>query len=83
MISIKVLGPGCANCRRLESLVRKVVGDLSVEAEIVKVTDYSDIVDYGIMATPGLVVNEQLVCSGHVPMEAEIVTWVVDALEAA
>lgn len=82
MLSIKVLGPGCANCRRLESMVHKVVSELGAEAKIVKVTEYPQIIEYGIMATPGLVVNEQLVSSGRVPMEAEIVTWVVDALEA-
>jgi small redox-active disulfide protein 2 len=82
MLSIKVLGPGCANCRKLEAMVHKVVGGLGAEAEVVKVTEYPQIIEYGIMATPGLVVNEHLVCSGRVPVEAEIVTWVVDALEA-
>lgn len=81
MLSIKVLGPGCANCRKLEAMVYKVVSDLSAEAEVIKVTDYQEILEYGIMATPGLVVNNQLVSSGRIPAESEIVTWVADALE--
>lgn len=81
MITVKVLGSGCANCKRLEQITQKVVQNLALEAEIVKVTDYQEIMDHGILNTPGLVVNEEVVSSGRIPSEAEITTWLVNALE--
>ncbi len=75
MLTIKVLGSGCANCKKLEALAHKVVSDLGVEAEIIKVTDYNEIMKYPILATPGLVVNEKLVSAGRIPSEAEIASW--------
>jgi len=81
MLKIKVLGPGCSNCKRLAWLVERVVDHLSLEAEIVKVTDYADMMKYPLLATPGLVVNEKLVASGRLPSEAEITTFLTSALE--
>ena len=75
MITIKVLGSGCANCKRLEATARKVVEALGIEAQIEKVTDYAEIMKYPILSTPGLVVNEKLVSSGRIPGEAEIAGW--------
>jgi small redox-active disulfide protein 2 len=75
MISIKVLGSGCANCKRLEATTRKVVENLGIEAQIEKVTDYAEIMKYPIMETPGLVVNEKLVSAGRIPSEVEIEGW--------
>jgi small redox-active disulfide protein 2 len=75
MLSIKVLGPGCANCKRLEALVQKVVVAQGLEAEVEKVTDYAAMMRWSIMSTPGLVVNDTLVVSGRIPSEAEIATW--------
>ena len=72
MLSIKVLGPGCANCKRLEALVRKVCADNDLDATIEKVTDYQDIMRWPILSTPGLVINETLVSQGRIPAEAEI-----------
>ena len=83
MLTIKVLGSGCANCKRVEQIARKVLTEMSLEAEVIKVTDYNDIVAYNILSTPGLVVNEQVVCSGRIPTPAEVTTWLADALEAA
>jgi small redox-active disulfide protein 2 len=75
MLTIKVLGSGCANCKKLEAMARKVVTDLGVNAEIVKVTDYAEIMKYPILSTPGLVVNEKLVSAGRIPAETEIAAW--------
>ena len=83
MLTIKVLGSGCANCKRVEQIARKVVTEIALEAEVVKVTDYNDIAAYNILATPGLVINENVVCSGRIPTPAEVTTWVADALETA
>lgn len=80
MLSIKILGSGCANCKRVEQIARKVVEELSIEAEISKVTDYVDIMKYNILSTPGLVINEKVVCSGRIPTPAEVNTWLADAL---
>jgi small redox-active disulfide protein 2 len=80
MLTIKVLGSGCANCKRLEQLARKAVDQLGVEAEVSKVTDPTKYADYGVLATPGLVINDVTVCSGRVPSLAEITTFVTSAL---
>lgn len=69
---IKVLGPGCANCVNLEKNTRDALASLGLEATVEKVTDYADIAGYGIMRTPGLVVDEQVVLSGRVAKPAEI-----------
>jgi small redox-active disulfide protein 2 len=83
MLTIKVLGSGCANCKRVEQIARKVVAELSLEAEVLKVTDYNDITSYNILSTPGLVINENVVCAGRIPTPAEVTTWVTNALETA
>lgn len=83
MIIIKVLGSGCANCKRLEQITNRVIQNLAIEAEIVKVTDFQEIMDLGVLNTPGLVVNNEVVSSGRIPSESEITTWVVNALEAS
>lgn len=80
MLTIKVLGPGCANCKRLEQIAHKVVSDLAVEAQIIKVTNYNDIMNYDILSTPGLVINEKVVSFGRIPSPAEVTTWVTSAL---
>ena len=77
MVNIKVLGSGCANCKRLEQTTRKVVEDLAIEAEIVKVTDHNEIMKYPILSTPGLVINERLVSAGRIPSEKEISAWLI------
>jgi len=83
MLTIKVLGSGCANCKRVEQIVRKVVTTLGVEAEIIKVTDFNKIITYNVLSTPGLVVNETLVAAGRIPSEAEITTFITNTLEPA
>lgn len=71
-MQIKILGPGCKNCANLERNTRAALDELHLDAEITKVTDYPDIVAYGIMSTPGLVVDEKVIVSGRVPKPAEI-----------
>lgn len=83
MLTIKILGSGCANCKRVEQTTRKVIDDLGVSAEIQKVTDFNKISEYSILATPGLVIDEQVVCSGRIPSPGEVTTWVTNALEKA
>ena len=83
MLTIKILGPGCANCQKLAYLTERAVNALSIEAKIEKVTDYAEITKYPILSTPGLVVNEKLVASGRIPSEGEITSFLADALETA
>jgi small redox-active disulfide protein 2 len=83
MLTIKVLGSGCANCKRLEQIAHKVVKDMALQAEIVHVSEYPDIMKYNVLATPGLVINEKVVCSGRIPTPAEVSTWLANALETA
>jgi small redox-active disulfide protein 2 len=64
---IKILGPGCKNCANLERVARQAADELGIEATIEKVTDFPTIVGYGVMSTPGLVVDEEVVVSGRVP----------------
>ncbi|WP_182354183.1 thioredoxin family protein [Flaviflexus huanghaiensis] len=71
---IKVLGPGCKNCVNLEKNARAAITDMNIDAEITKVTDYAEIAAYGVMSTPGLVVDEHVLVSGRVPKPAEIKT---------
>jgi len=79
MIEIKILGGGCANCKRLEQIARKVVEKNGIEADFIKVTNYSEIADMGVMSTPGLVVNGKVVSSGRIPAEVEVEEWINDA----
>ena len=81
MLTIKILGPGCANCKRLEEIARKAASDMNVVAEFVKVTDYNDILAYGVISTPGLVINEKLISSGRIPTTATMTNWFADALK--
>lgn len=80
MLTIKVLGPGCANCKRLEQMTRREVENLGVEATIEKVTDYGQIMAYGVMSTPGLVINEKVVAYGRIPAPREVATWLTTAI---
>ena len=84
MLVIKVLGPGCENCHKVESIAKRAVVNFGMQAEFIKVTDWSEIKKYPILATPGLVINEKLVCAGRIPSESEVMTWLANAqMEAA
>ena len=77
MLTVKILGPGCANCKKLEAVAREAAGRAKLEAEFVKVTDMKDILAYDLLSTPGLVVNEKLVSSGRIPTMAEDEKWLM------
>jgi small redox-active disulfide protein 2 len=81
MLTIKVLGSGCANCKRVEQIVHKAVDEMTLQAEIIKVTEYPEIMKYNVMSTPGLVINEKIVSTGRIPTPAEVTTWLTAALE--
>ena len=81
MTTIKILGSGCPNCKRLEAVTHQVVDQMGVQAEIIKVTEYPDIMAYNILSTPGLVINEKVVSTGRIPSPAEVTTWLANALE--
>jgi len=80
MLNIKVLGSGCANCKRLEQLTLKAIDQLGVEAEVVKISDPTKYADYGVLSTPGLVVNGNTVSSGRIPSLAEVTGFITTAL---
>jgi small redox-active disulfide protein 2 len=79
-MNIKILGKGCANCHKVEEIARAAVAQLGVVATVDHVTAVEDIMKYPIMHTPGLVVNEKLVCAGRIPNQAEVVGWLKSAL---
>lgn len=75
MITIKILGSGCANCKRLEQEVKESLSGSSIEYEVIKVTDYDDIASYGILSTPGLVINDTVLSAGRIPKRQQIIDW--------
>ena len=72
---IEVLGAGCSNCKRLEAAAREAVAIAGVEAEILHVTDYQEIVAHGVMSTPGLVIDGKVVSVGRIPSAGDIAEW--------
>ncbi len=80
MISIKVLGPGCANCVKVADVAHKAIASLGAEASVEKVTDFAEIRKYKIFATPGLVMNEKVVCAGRIPTLPEVTTWLTNVM---
>jgi small redox-active disulfide protein 2 len=75
MLTVKILGSGCANCRKLEAVAREAAAGVGIAAEFVKVTDMNAIMADDVLSTPGLVINEKLVSSGRIPSQAEIRQW--------
>ena len=75
MLQIKVLGSGCQNCKRLEAETRAALDEAGIVYELLKVTEYDDIMSYGILSTPGLVINEQVLAAGRIPRRQQIVDW--------
>jgi small redox-active disulfide protein 2 len=75
-VEIRVLGSGCPRCHELEKRTIDVLAELNVEADIAKVTDMRKIMEYKIMATPGLVINGKVKSSGRIPSKDEIRKWI-------
>ena len=80
-MNVKILGPGCSRCHQLDQLVRDVVSELAINASVEEVKDMKKIMSYSVVMTPGLVINEELVCSGKVPSEAEVTQFLINGLE--
>jgi small redox-active disulfide protein 2 len=76
MKTVKILGSGCANCKKLEALTREAAASCGIEIEVVKVTDINAIMAYDLLSTPGLVVDEKLVSSGRIPKLDDIKHWI-------
>jgi small redox-active disulfide protein 2 len=79
MLDIVVLGAGCANCKKLERLCEEVVTENNLDATIQKVTDIGKFADYGIMFTPGLVINGKVMSSGKIPTKSTLTHWMIEA----
>lgn len=75
-MEIKVLGPGCAKCKKTDKLVREVVAELGAQANVEKVTDMMQIASYGVFGTPSVIVDGDVKCSGKVPKKDEIKSWI-------
>ena len=74
-MEIKILGVGCPKCERMEKNVKKVIDDIGIQAEVEKVKDIEDMMEYGIMMTPALVINNETKCQGRIPSTQEIKSW--------
>ena len=75
MLTVKILGSGCANCEKLEAVSREAAASAGLQAEFIKVTDMKAIMAYDLLSTPGLVINDKLVSSGRIPTQAEVRQW--------
>ncbi len=87
MLTLKVLGPGCMNCERVETHALKAVEQIreknhELEFQVEKVKDSAQYLNYGLLATPGLVINEKLVSAGRIPTPEEIFDWITESLES-
>lgn len=79
-MNIKILGTGCARCQQLEKIVKEAVKELGIDATVEEVKDIKKFIDYNVMMTPGLVINEQVVSSGKTPTKVEVTQLIINAL---
>lgn len=78
MLNIKVAGPGCPNCQKLETLCKEVIDEEGMNANIEKITDTNEISELGILMTPGLLVNDEVLSSGKIPNKPTLKHWLQD-----
>jgi small redox-active disulfide protein 2 len=79
MLNVIVLGSGCPNCRKLEQLCRDVAAENNLDMNLEKVTELTKITDYGILLTPGLVINGKVMSSGKIPTKSTLTHWIIAA----
>jgi len=75
-VKFGILGTGCPKCKKLIELIEEVVNELGVSAEIIKVTDINKIIDYGVMVTPALIIDGDVMVAGKIPEKEEIKRWI-------
>jgi small redox-active disulfide protein 2 len=80
-MNIKILGTGCAKCHKLAQVVREVVDEIKLEAEVEEVSDIVKMLEYPILTTPGLVINEKVVLSGQIPSKEKLIELLKNAAE--
>jgi small redox-active disulfide protein 2 len=80
IMEIRILGPGCPRCHEVEKRTIDVLAELNIAADVQKVTDMKRIMEYGIMATPGLVIDGKVRCSGRIPAKEEIRKWIEEEI---
>ena len=80
-MDIKILGTGCAKCHTLEKTVKEVIAEHKIDATIEEIKDLNKILEYPILTTPGLVINEKVVSSGHVPGKKDVEKFILNALK--
>jgi len=78
-VEIKILGPGCPKCGEVEKRVKSALAELNVAADVEKITDIGTMMSFGILATPGLVVNGKVKSFGRIPRFEDIKTWIQEA----
>ncbi len=71
-MTIKILGSGCANCKKLQAIIEEVIKEMGVEASIEKIEEIQKIMGYGVMRTPAIVINEKVKAFGRIPNKEEI-----------
>ncbi len=74
-MKIEILGTGCPKCKKLEQNARKALDDIDIKAEVIKVTDINEIIDYGVMSLPAIVIGGEVKCFGRIPDIEEIKKW--------
>tara|TARA_R110001583_G_scaffold185233_1_gene345196 strand:+ start:1198 stop:1437 length:240 start_codon:yes stop_codon:yes gene_type:complete len=79
MKTIKVLGTGCAKCSKAAETIERIAAELNIEATVIKETDLQVMMQYGVMSTPAIVIDEQLVHSGSIPHRSDIEQWLTSA----
>ena len=82
LLEIKILGPGCYTCDRMEEQVRKILSETGIAANVEHVRDLKEIAEYGLVATPALVINNKVKCSGRVPSEKDMERWIREAVDS-